>query len=348
MRQQNIEQFVKYASDRLTQIAERTASVGLTKQGAGLTGALASSMGKGVRSWVADVAAGPFGTSGLMKGMGKMMGGAGRVTTYVDELGNIQHAIAPRVTDGLSGAFATAGEKLYKWGDMLDGKVRQWRQAYKQSVDDLFGNRNIDDDIAHLGKEYKFDPKSAHGQALRAYMKARTTGTAAEEALASSKLDDLFNTADNQGIADSVRQYLESGLGRNSSKGKWWRMGAVAPVAIGVPGAYMAWSAGDHDNAATKALALPGNIMEAQFKYTTPLGLTSTAVTGLQNYHTNMLAETAKDSARISSKLIMEQLANQPRMAYLYAMMNPRGFANQVDARVQALIEMLARQQQLA
>lgn len=348
MRQQNIEQFVKYASERLTQIAEHTAAAGLTKQGAGVGKAFAASLGKGMRSWMADVAAGPLGTSGLMKGMGKMMGGAGRVTTYVDDLGNIQHAIAPRATDGFSGLLATAGEKLYKWGDMVDGKVRQWRQSYKQSVDDLFGNRNIDDDIAHLGKEHGFDPKSAHGQALRDYMKARTAGTAAEEAMASSKLDELFNTADDPGIADSVRQYMESGLGRNSLKGKWWRMGAVAPVAIGAPGAYMAWSAGDHDNVATKALALPGNLMEAQFKYTTPLGLTSTAVTGLQNYHTNMLAETAKDSARISSKLIMEQLANQPRMAYLYALMNPRGFANQVDARVQAMIEMLAKQQQMA
>lgn len=339
MQTTDTEQFIKYATARLKFIAERTAYQGLDKQ-AGIGSTLlqlGKTLGRGMISHTASGLGGSLGVSGLSRGLGKIIG-AGR--KIVEKLPDGTEIIKPMKNEGWGfGAIrGRVGQGLERFADKLDDWTNTAHQKYMRSVDHLTGINNLDDVAAKLTNKYK--DVDGGVDAIQKYVDGLRTGL--DEKQMSTLREGLHNTFKQKGGA--IEDAINKSLGRNSGWGKFYRYGPGGAAAVGLPIGYSMWSMeGDHKNPATKALALPGKAIESVWTYGTPLGLGLTATSKGVEAYANSMQKAMEEGARMSSKLISSQLADQNRAAYLYALANPKAFASQLDNMTQQYISQFTK-----
>ena len=333
------EQFINYATSRLQFIASRTSSQELQKQAGLLRGAMqiGKTLGRGIISHTAAGLGGKLGVSGLARGLGKIINLGRNTVTKLDDGARL---IAPMKNEGwgLGAIRGRIGQGLERFADKLDDWTNLAHQKYMRSVDHMTGIDKLDDVTKELADKYKHI--SGGEDAIRNYSKGLRTGVNDDQMEVLRK--NLHSAFEQNGA--EIEDVINKSLGRNSGWGKFYRYGPGGIAAVGLPIGYGMWSMeGNHKHPVTKALALPGKAMEHVWMYGTPIGLGATAVgKGIEAYASNV-QRAAEDGARMSSKLIAHQLANQSRGAYLYALTNPKEFAKQVDAISQQYIDQFTK-----
>jgi hypothetical protein len=294
-------------------------------------------LGRGIISHTAAGLGGKLGVSGLARGLGKLINLGRNTVTKLDDGAKL---ITPMKNEGwgIGAIRGRIGQGLERFADKLDDWTNIAHQKYMRSVDHLTGIDNLDDVTKELAGKYKHI--SGGEDAIRNYSKGLRTGVNDDQMEVLRK--NLHSTFAQNGA--EIEDAINSSLGRNSGWGKFYRYGPGGITAVGLPIAYGMWSMeDDHKHPAAKALALPGKAIESVWTYGTPIGLGMTAVTKGMEAYSDSLRRATEEGARMSSKLISHQLANQGRGAYLYALANPKEFAKQVDAISQQYIDQFTK-----